>query len=792
MKVLIVGGVAGGATAAARLRRLDESAEIIMFEKGEYVSYANCGLPYYIGNVIKEKDKLLVQTPESIRDKFHIDIRLESEVMKVDRENKTVEVFDRAKRTTYTETYDKLILSPGAEPVRPKLEGIDRPGIFTLRNIPDTQRIKDFVDEKKPKHAVVVGAGFIGMEVAENLRERGVFVTVVELADHVIGPLDFDMAAIVHRHMKLKDVEFYLKDSVVSFAGEDQIVVTLGSGRRLTADMVILGIGVGPETKLAKEAGLALGQTGGILVDEHMRTSDEDIYAVGDAVEIRDFVNGNPGLVPLAGPANKQGRIAADNICGRPDVYEGTQGTAIVKIFDITVAITGNNERTLVKNGVDFEKSFTHSGSHAGYFPGSIPMTIKLLFSKPDGKILGAQIIGYDGVDKRIDVLASAIRKGMTVHDLKMLELAYAPPYSSAKDPVNIAGYAASNILSGDVKIIHWHDVDAIDRSKSMIVDVRSKLESELGSLPDSVNIPLEELRARMHEIPKDKDIYLFCQIGLKGYVAYRILMQNGYPSVWNLSGGYKTYELAVQKNQSNEDIFENNRVQKDDYISGAACEGEQCKGSITLSVDACGLQCPGPLLKVYQAAENMKAGETMEIRATDPGFQTDVKVWCQRTGNQLISLKFENGAFVAVIQKGSAKPKQEMVSGGNDKTIVMFSGDLDKAIATFIIANGAAAMGRKITIFFTFWGLNVLRKPEKVLIKKDFISRMFGMMMPRGSKKLSLSNMNMLGAGPKMIRYLMNKKKVDSLESLIEQPAKTASAWSPATCPWTDGDRHP
>jgi len=556
-KVVIVGGVAGGASAAARLRRLDEEAEIILFEKGEHISFANCGLPYYIGEVIEDKDDLIVQTPEKMRMRFNIDIRVNSEVTKIFPDKKTIEVHDKVNNRVYTETYDKLILSPGAEPVKPDLPGIDSSRVFTLRNIFDTYRMKEFVDKTKPRRAVVVGAGFIGLEIAENLYRRGVRVTVVELADHVIGPLDYDMAAIVHQHMKSKNVEFYLKDAVKSFADTGSYIVTeLASGRSIKADMIILGIGVRPETKLALNAGLKLGKTGGILVDKFMRTSDPDIYAIGDAVEVRDFVSGNPALVPLAGPANKQGRIAANNICGAEESYDGALGTSIVKVFDITVAITGNNERTLKKIGIDYEKSFTHSSSHADYYPGAVPISIKLLFAKKDGKILGAQIVGYDGVDKRIDVIATAIRAGMTVFDLEKLELAYAPPYSSAKDPVNIAGYTASNILKNDCKVFHWDEVEKIDRSRSMLVDVRTKREYSMGTIEGAVNIPLDKLRERLDEIPYDKDIYIFCQAGLRGYVAYRILVQKGYKNVWNLSGGYKTYKLAVQK-QANEDIYE-------------------------------------------------------------------------------------------------------------------------------------------------------------------------------------------------------------------------------------------
>ncbi|MFZ5988688.1 MAG: CoA-disulfide reductase [Bacillota bacterium] len=770
LKVLIIGGVAGGASAAARLRRLNEDAEIILFEKGEYISFANCGLPYYIGEVIREKDKLVVQTPEKMKERFNIDVRVNSEVTKIVPDKRTIEVFNKAENKTYTETYDKLILSPGADPVKPPLPGIDSQRVFTLRNIPDTYRIKDYVDMMKPKRAVVVGAGFIGLEVAENLHARGVRVTVVELADHVIGPLDYDMAAIVHQHMKSKDVEFYLKDAVKALNHTSTCtVVELSSGRSLKADMVILGIGVKPESKLAVEAGLKLGKTGGILVDEYMLTSNPDIYAVGDAVEVRDYISGNPALIPLAGPANKQGRIAANNICGMKEKYEGTQGTSIVKVFDITVAITGNNEKILKKNGIEYEKSFTHSPSHAGYYPGAIPMSIKLLFEKKTGKILGAQIIGYDGVDKRIDVVATAIRAGMNVFDLEKLELAYAPPYSSAKDPVNIAGYTASNVLKGHCEIFHWDEVASIDRKNSVILDVRSDMEYSLGTIEGAVNISVDELRERLDELPKDKNIYIFCQVGLRGYVAYKILKQKGYNTVKNLSGGYKTYQLAVQK-QSNEDIYEYDKIMKDDEIKPVDCLGSDCRANADIQVNACGLQCPGPIMQVYNTVKSMNYGEVLQIKATDPAFQEDIKVWCERTGNKLISINFENGAFNAFIKKERQAESTGMAEVKNDKTMVVFSNDLDKAIASFIIANGAASMGRKVTMFFTFWGLNILRKHDKVSVKKDLFSRMFGMMMPRGSRRLSLSKMNMGGMGAKMIRFIMKKKNVTSLEDLIMQ----------------------
>ncbi|MCX7748323.1 MAG: CoA-disulfide reductase [Clostridia bacterium] len=770
MKVIIVGGVAGGASAAARLRRLNEDARIIMFEKGEYISFANCGLPYYIGEVIKEKDKLVVQTPEKMKERFNIDVRVKSEVIKIIPNEKKVEVFDKVKNIKYTESYDKLILSPGAEPIKPNLPGIDSHRIFTLRNIPDTYRIKDFVDLQKPRRAVVVGAGFIGLEVAENLHKMGVKVTVVELAEHVIGPLDYEMAAIVHQHLKTKEVEFYLKDAVKSFVQSDHfITVELTSGKSLKTDMVILGIGVRPESKLAVEAGLSLGKTGGILVDETMKTSHEDIYAVGDAIEVKDYIHGGSALIPLAGPANKQGRIAANNICGVKEAYPGTQGTSIVKVFDITVAITGNNEKVLKRNGILYEKSFTHSPSHAGYYPGAIPMSIKLIFERNSGKILGAQIIGYEGVDKRIDVIATAIRAGMTVYDLEKLELAYAPPYSSAKDPVNIAGYTASNVLKGDASIFHWDEIPSLDTGNSILIDVRAPMEYSLGTLAGAVNIPVDDLRERLEEIPKDKDIYLFCQVGLRGYVAYRILVQKGFKNVKNLSGGYKTYQLAAQK-QANEDIYEYDKIMKDDMIKSVDCNDGSCKADADVQVNACGLQCPGPIMKVYDALKAMNYGEVLKVQATDPAFQEDIRAWCEKTGNTLLNINYNNSTFEALIRKELKTEPQGTVEKKNSKTMVVFSNDLDKAIASFIIANGAAAMGRKVTMFFTFWGLNILRKPDGKRVKKDLFARMFGFMMPKGSKKLSLSKMNMAGMGTKMIRYIMKKKNVASLEELIEQ----------------------
>ena len=570
MKVLVVGGVAGGASAAARLRRLDEKAEIIILERGEYISFANCGLPYYIGKIIKKQDNLVVQSPESMKKRFNLDIRVLNEVKNIDTEKKQVDVYDIKNNKNYKESYDKLILSPGAAPIKPPIKGFDAPNVFTLRDIPDTLAIKNFVDEHNPKSAVVVGAGFIGMELVENLHRRGMAITIIELAEQVLAPLDKEMASLIHQHLKEKKVEFYLNDEVREVEHRKEFsLVKLNSGRKIKTDMVLIGIGVRPEVTLAKEAGLEIGERSGIKVDRTLKTSHPDIYAVGDAIEVVDYINGNPTLIPLAGPANKQGRIAANNICGITEEYEGTQGTSILKVFDMTVATTGNNEKLLKRFNIPYEKSFTHSASHAGYYPEALPLSIKLIFSPDNGKILGAQIVGYDGVDKRIDVIATAIRTGMTVYDLEKLELAYAPPYSSAKDPVNMAGYVASNILKGDSAIIHWHDIEKLDWEKTVLIDVRTPKEYSLGTIEGAKNIPVDELRNRLSEIPKDREIIIFCQIGLRGYIACRILRQKGYKKVKNLSGGYKTYFPAVQK-QDNPDIYQYEKIEKSDLIKAS------------------------------------------------------------------------------------------------------------------------------------------------------------------------------------------------------------------------------
>ena len=546
MKVLIVGGVAGGASAAARLRRLDEKAEIIMFERGEYISFANCGLPYYIGGEINKKSALTLQTPQSFNSRFNVDVRVWNEVTAIDPEKKQVTVHNVQTGEDYTESYDELILSPGAAPLVPKMDGVDDPRVFTLRNIPDTVKIRDYVEEEFPESAVVVGGGYIGVEMAENLKKAGLKVTIVELADHVIAPLDGDMAAEVHRYLRDQGVELMLGKAVQSMEDKGgKLTLHLSEGE-IETDMVILSVGVRPDTALAQSAGLELNAKGAIVVNEHMQTSKEHIYAVGDAIEIVDFVTGKKGYVPLAGPANKQGRIAADNICGIKSSYKNTLGSSVLKIFDMTVAMTGVNERTAQAAGLDYDKVYTYSQSHASYYPGGHGISIKTLYEKGTGKILGAQLVGYDGVDKRCDVIATAIRAGMTAYDLTELELCYAPPFGSAKDPVNFVGYVIENTLTGKVKNFFWNDVEKLPRDGSVtLLDVRTPSEREVGHIPGFIHIPLDELRQRAGELPQDKPVYIHCHSGLRSYLACRMLTGLGY-DCYNLSGGWRFYEIAV------------------------------------------------------------------------------------------------------------------------------------------------------------------------------------------------------------------------------------------------------
>lgn len=765
MKIIIIGGVAGGATTAARIRRADESAEIILFEKGKYISYANCGLPYYIGGVIQEREKLFVQTPEAFSNRFHIDVRTESEVIAINREKKSVTV--RAiNGSTYEESYDKLLLSTGASPVRPPLRGIDLNGIFTLRNVADTDKIKSYIQTHNPQKAVVVGAGFIGLEMAENLHAQGAEVSIVEMGNQVMAPIDFSMAALVHQHLMDKGVNLYLEQAVDSFEQEGKrLKVKFKNGHSILADIVILSIGVRPETSLAKAAQLTIGPAGGIAVNDYLQTSDSSIYAIGDAIEYRHPITGKPWLNYLAGPANRQGRIVADNILGSQIPYEGAIGTSIAKVFDMTVASTGLPAKRLRLEKIDYVSSTIHPSSHAGYYPNALPMSIKITFDKQTGRLYGAQIVGYDGIDKRIDEFALVIKHNGTIYDLLSIEQAYAPPFSSAKDPVALAGYVAENILSGKVSLCYWRDLKDSKPESTILLDIRTQDEYALGSLPGAINIPLDELRERMNELPKDKAIITFCAVGLRGYLAYRILVQHGFTNVKNLSGGLKTYKAAVAPIVLHEDQKEDNAERETSHAESTP------SSSRTIRIDACGLQCPGPILKMKKTMDQLTPGERVEISSTDPGFPRDAAAWCKTTGNQLISKESSAGKSVVVIEKKDPKACQAVTSCENKgKTFIMFSDDLDKALATFVLANGAAATGQKVTIFFTFWGLNVIKKSDKPRVAKNIYGKMFEMMLPSCSKKLKLSKMNMGGIGSRMMRYIMKKNQIHSLEELRQQ----------------------
>ena len=765
MKHVIIGGVAGGATAAARIRRADESAVIILLEKGEYISYANCGLPYYIGGVISDRDKLFVQTPEGFGKRFNIDVRVENEVTHINTATKTVTV-KKKDGSSYTESYDKLLLSPGSTPVVPPLKGIEAEGIFTLRNVTDTDHIKSYLNTHKVQSAVVVGGGFIGLEMAENLQHAGAKVSIVEMADQVMAPVDFSIASHVHRHLMDQGIGLWLKTGVSHFEQADgRLRVCFTDGENIMADLVLLSVGVRANTELATKAGIELGERG-IKVDSYLQTSATDVYAVGDAIEFVHPLTGKPWLNFLANPANRQGRIVADNmVFGNHYEYEGAIGTSIAKVFDLTVGATGLPAKRLQQMGISFEQSTTSSAAHASYYPGAFQMTTKLTFDPQSGKIYGAQCVGHDGVDKRIDQVALLIKNGGTIYDLIKLEHAYAPPFSSAKDPIAIAGYTAANIINGSMPVIHWRELKDMDLSGTTLIDVRTKDEYNLGTIRNAINIPVDELRERIHEIPAERPIIVFCAIGLRGYIALKILTGHHFKNVRNLSGGYKTYTLATQTishTNNNSNITDN--MNKTNVPN--SCEKK------VITVDACGLQCPGPILKLKNNMDSMTAGERIEVKATDPGFPRDAEAWCQSTGNRFLSKTNSDGYYSVVIEKGGDQPAQAFAGGAmsKNKTLIMFSDDLDRALATFVLANGAAATGHKVSIFFTFWGLNVIKKVEKPAIKKDFFGKMFSWMLPSDSRKLKLSKLSMCGIGDKMMRNIMRKKNISQLEELRQQ----------------------
>ena len=763
-RVVIIGGVAGGASCAARLRRLDEAAEIVLLERGEFISYANCGLPYHVGGTIKSREALLLQTPEAMRQKINVDVRVQNEVTAINRKQKTVSVRKTHSGEQYELPYDTLVISTGSSPFVPPISGIDSPRIQTLWTVPDAVRIREMLTSGGVREAAVVGGGFIGLEMAENLRNAGADVTIIEATNQVMAPLDYEMAQLLHENIVNSGVKLYLSDGVSSFSDDGKdVTISLNSGKALKAQLVLVSAGVRPNSALAREAGLELNERGGIVTDNTQKTSDPDIYAVGDVVEVADFVFGGGTMVPLAGPANKQGRIAADNIAGGSERYAGTQGTSVAKVFELTAASTGANEKTLIrrglKKGADYQSIIITQNSHAGYYPGAKPLTLKLLFAADGGKIYGAQIVGRDGVDKRIDTIATAMRLGAEVHALTQLELAYAPPYSSAKDPVNMAGFTAENLLAGLVRFAEW---DAAETDKNtLLLDVREDAELMGFELPNAVHIPLGQLREKLSQLDKTKHIIIFCAIGVRAYNAARILMNNGFANVSVYPGGVRFYR-STHFEQYSDSTADNSPVEDSGHAAAANADS-------AVRLDCSGLQCPGPLMKVFEKMQQLREGETLEVLASDPGFTQDIGAWCRRTGNTLISTGRNGTDFTAVVKKGGEKPTAP-AAAQQGKTIIVFSGDLDRVLASFIIANGAAAMGRPVTMFFTFWGLTALRRPKKQRVKKSAVEAMFGAMLPRGTGKLKLSKMNMGGMGTAMMKKIMNDKNVDSLEALIQK----------------------
>ncbi len=770
-KTVIIGGVAGGASCAARLRRLDGEREIIILERGEYISYANCGLPYHVSGVIRRRSAVLLMTPELMRDRVNIDVRVRNEVTSINRESKTVSVRNLATGESYDESYDDLVIATGSSPLRPNIPGIDSDRIRTLWTVPDTDEIRSIINEQGIKTAAVIGGGFIGLEMAENLRHAGLNVSLIEAADQVMAPLDYEMAQLLHENIRDNGVSLYLSDGVESFWDDgSKVDVALISGKTVSAELVILSIGVCPNSRLAKAAGLAVNQRGGIITDEHMLTNDPSVYAVGDAVEVEDFILKQRTMVPLAGPANKQGRIAADNIAGGSSTYKGTQGSSVAKVFDLTAASTGLNEKALSRSGMtkgkDYLTLIITQNSHAGYYPGAVPLTIKLIFS-PDGKkIFGAQIVGREGADKRIDTLGVAIRLGAGISELKDLELAYAPPYSSAKDPVNMAGFVGENILRGMVSISEWNEPDT--SPDAILLDVREEAEVMAYAIPGAVNIPLGRLRGGLERLDRTKKIIVFCAVGVRAYNGARILMQNGFENVKVYPGGARFYK-STHPSEAEESVHETIPEREE----GQSVSNE-IKPANKITLDCCGMQCPGPIMEVFKAVNGMSDGELLEVTASDPGFAKDIGLWCRRTGNTLISNEQRGGEYIATIRKGAQEAVSPAANSADSapkgKTIIVFDGDMDKVLASFVIANGALAMGRPVTMFFTFWGLTALRRSSKVKVKKSFMEKMFGFMLPRGAAKTKLSKMNMGGMGTAMMRGIMKDKNIDSLEDMMKK----------------------
>ncbi len=758
-RIVIVGGVAGGASAAARLRRLDEHASITLIERGADVSFANCGLPYHIGGEIEDRGKLSVQTPASLRAQLAIDVQARTEAISIDRETKTLRIHKLDTDVEEDLGYDKLILSPGATPLKPPLEGIDLPGIYTLRNLQDMDRIKAAAESAQS--VLVIGAGFIGLEMAEQLIHLHKDVTLIELVEQVLPQMDAEMVRAVEQELMDNGVRLLLGDGISGFSQGDGTVLSaqLNSGKTITADMVILSIGVRPENQLAKDAGLELGARGHIRTNAHMQTSDPNVYAVGDASETFDPILGGPTAIALGGPANRQGRTAADHIVlgERARPYPGSIGTSIVRVFDVAAGVTGHSEKRLQQMEIEYGKTIVTDFNHASYFPGATHLTVKVLWEKSTGRILGGQANGIEGVDKRLDVLATAIKGRLTVDDLEHLELAYAPPFGVAKDPLNTAGFSANNIRSGKLRPVY----SLAAAEGSQLLDARPAEMAKLKPIPGAVNIPYPELRQRLGELDKSKPVTTICALGKMSYFAARILTQNGF-DVQTHVGGWKT-EQRPQPPTSTENPM------NESELTPAASVGE------TILLDCTGMACPGPILRVKEAAATLAAGQVLEVRASDAGFKNDLPAFCKANGYECLSVEKDKGIVTGRLSRGAACPVAATPSkSGNGATIVVFSGELDKAMAAYVIANGAVAMGGKATLFFTFWGLNVLRKdPAPAVGGKSFMDKMFGWMLPRGANKLPLSKMHMGGLGTWMMKDRMAGKNLPNLPGLMEDARK-------------------
>ncbi len=784
MKLVVVGGVAAGASVAARARRLDEFAEIVVLERSGNVSFANCGLPYHIGEVIKDRSRLLLQTPQSLRETLDIDVRVSSEVTAIDPDARTVTVRDLGGGEEYTETWDKLALCPGSSPFRPPLPGLDHPDVMVLRNVEDMDAIKAKVDaiaadQSTLNHAVVIGAGYIGLEMAENLHDRGLAVEIVEMADQIMPPLDKELSTPVENYLRAQGIALHLSTSAAAFttARSGELTVELTSGRLLKTSLVIMSAGVRPNTELASMAGLELGRRGGVAVDRHMRTSHPDIYAAGDVVEVEHTVLDGSWIIPLAGPANRQARVAAENICGRETEYESTQGTSIVKVFDMVAGGTGATEKQLKAAGIPYLRAHVHPSGHAGYYPGTAQMDLKCLYSPDDGRILGAQITGFDGVDKRLDVLATAIRLRATVYDLEELELSYAPPFGSAKDPVNMVGFVAANTLRGD--LVGWFSTDYPGNCEgARIIDVRSPGEYEVWHIPGAELVPLGTLREAQAEWDREQPIRLYCASGFRSYLAHRILVQRGFADVATLVGGAKTFRAwhHVAPDDVPDPLFPlTSYAEEESLRSQGVLPSEPQRTGVEVDLDCTGLACPGPIMALQEKMGDLQSGDEVVAHVSDIGFRLDAPAWAAKNGHEVLDIKPEGPGVVARIRKGGDPVSRGGVVANpvaarlkDKKSFVVFSGDFDKVLAAFIIANGAAAMGDDVSMFFTFWGLNALRRPEAPDVDKSLINKAFARMMPTGPEEMKLSQMHMLGGGTAMIKKIMRDNKVPSLPELI------------------------